>query len=654
MTLPLRLRLTGKQLFLGCTLAASQLAFGSEARANNPSVEQALSLAPVQKEIEYDRPDAAGAAKCTIEVEKNAGQVGWVVKDGQGTVIRRFIDTDGNNTVDQWSYYEGGLEVYRDLDTKANGKEANGKADQCRWLNTAGSRWGVDADENGVIDYWKQISAEEVSAEAVAAMAARDVARFQRLLLTTEELNALGLGEKYAGVIGDRLAAAPKKFTGLVTEAKFANVATTATKWINFSGSRPGIVPAGTEGTTKDLLVYENVAAMMEVDGKTSQVQIGTMLRNGDNWRLIDVPTPVTDDKEIAAGTLFFTPTINGGAGAVGGGQPAGDGVFAEVEEITKQIEQAVAAGDAAKAASLKKQRVAKIESLIPGLKAKEDRVLWTRQWVDALAEGISERTNPEFQDELKRVEKKIADGSEAELATYARYSGMTANYIAQTNDPANGNANNFPAIHKAWLDALDAFVKANPKAPETPEAMLHLAIDAEFAGKDKEAIDLYTQIAKDFPQAAAAKKAAGSISRLQSVGKVIPLQGNTSDNKPFNIAAYTGKTIVLHYWDSQNPATLTDLAALKAVQAKYARDGVMVLGISLDRDQKVLNGFLQQAQLPWITLWEQGGMDGRPANEMGILTLPTIMIVDKAGKVANRGLHISQLDGELGTLLRK
>src|SRR5688500_7681650 len=113
MTLPLRLRLSGKQLFLGCAMAASQLAFGNAARAN-PIAEQALGLAPVQKEVEYAKPAADDVDKCTNEVEKNEGRVGWVVKDPQGTVIRRFVDTNGDNTVDQWSYYEGGLEVYRD------------------------------------------------------------------------------------------------------------------------------------------------------------------------------------------------------------------------------------------------------------------------------------------------------------------------------------------------------------------------------------------------------------------------------------------------------------------------------------------------------------------------------------------------------------
>jgi peroxiredoxin len=646
MTLPLRLRLSGKKLFLGCTLAALQLVPANVARAN-PTAEQALSLAPIQKEVEYDKPATADIGKCTIEVEKIDGRVGWVVKDPQGTVIRRFIDTNGDNTVDQWSYYEGGLEVYRDLDTNANGK-----ADQCRWLNTAGSRWGVDADENGVIDSWKQISAEEVSAEAVGAMAARDSARFQRLLLTTDELKTLGVGEKFSGVISDKVSSASKRFSGLVTDAKFANVAQVATKWINFSGTRPGIVPAGTEGTTKDLLVYENVAAMMEINGKTSQVQIGTMLRIGDTWRLIDVPTPVTDEKEIAAGTLFFTPTINGTTGTAGtGGTPTGEGDFAGIEELNKQIEQAVTAGDAAKVKSLKAQKVAKIEGVIPGLKAEEDRLLWTRQLIDAMAEGISERTNPEFLDELKRIEKKIAGGTESELATYAQFSALRADYIRQANAPG---ANGFEKVHQAWLQGLTDFAKANPKAPETAEALLHLAIDADFRDDEKVAIEHYKTITANFPQSNDAKKAAGAISRLQSVGKVMPLQGTTSDGKPFNIAAYTGKTIIVHYWDSQNPANVGELAMLKAVQAKFAKDGVMVLGVSLDRDQKVLTTFLQQAQLPWITLWEQGGMDGRFANEMGILTVPTIMIVDKSGKVANRGLHISQLDTELGTLLRK
>ena len=40
------------------------------------------------------------------------------------------------------------------------------------------------------------------------------------------------------------------------------------TRWLHFSASRPGIIPAGTGGSKRDLLVYENVVAMTETDGE--------------------------------------------------------------------------------------------------------------------------------------------------------------------------------------------------------------------------------------------------------------------------------------------------------------------------------------------------------------------------------------------------
>ena len=76
---------------------------------------------------------------------------------------------------DTWSYYKDGVEVFRELDTNFNRKK-----DQYRWLNSAGMKWGVSTQEDGKIDSWKWISAEEAAQEVFAALAKGDLAVSKR------------------------------------------------------------------------------------------------------------------------------------------------------------------------------------------------------------------------------------------------------------------------------------------------------------------------------------------------------------------------------------------------------------------------------------------------------------------------------------------
>src|SRR5207253_2260543 len=92
----------------------------SIARGGSPTVEQALKLAPIQKDVEYDIPTAAEIAKCAIKAEKVGNQTGWVVRGPSGQILREFVDTNGDNVVDRWSYFKDGIEVYRDIDENYN------------------------------------------------------------------------------------------------------------------------------------------------------------------------------------------------------------------------------------------------------------------------------------------------------------------------------------------------------------------------------------------------------------------------------------------------------------------------------------------------------------------------------------------------------
>src|SRR5688500_9875010 len=183
--------------------------------ANAPTLEQALSFKPTQPHVEYTIPTPEEAAKCTFRPERDNNVSAWVVRNAQGDILRRFADTNNDNTVDMWCYYLDGLEVYRDIDSNFNKS-----ADQYRWFHTAGTRWGIDKNEDKRIDAWRSIAPHEGAEQVVLALKTRDAARFNLLLLTPSELEQLGLGQPKAEALASNVKAANAGFKKLADEQK--------------------------------------------------------------------------------------------------------------------------------------------------------------------------------------------------------------------------------------------------------------------------------------------------------------------------------------------------------------------------------------------------------------------------------------------------
>ncbi len=610
----------------------------AEAQSN---LEKALRFRPSQSGVEIDTPEASVLDKCRIEpTDKETSKPGWEVFDESGRLIRRFLDMNGDGNLDQMSYFRNGIEVYRDIDINADKK-----FDEMRWLGTAGTRWGLDSDQDGAIDHWKVISAEEVSQELVEAIGNNDANRFKALLVTPDDARQLGLGMEIAKEIQVRTEKAANSFAAFAKSQKFVDSDST---WVHFGGTRPGVIPAGTNNSTKDVMIYDGVTAVVDSkSGEHGQLAIGTLILVDGAWRVVDLPEMIVEGKAITNGGLFYQGNVGGTRTMVAdndGTAPSATDqkLFEEYEELDKAISDA----SPRELPALHARRAELFMQLIEKSDSSENRSNWVRQMADVTGGAFLNGDFPEGDRILARnismLKEKKVDPDDIAYAEYRRLS----NYWSKKFNEAN--ADDFVELQKQQMDALREFVDSWPESEQSAEAMLQVGLQEEFDGNTKEAIEWYEKITSSFPDTPPARKALGARTRLESEGKAIALTGATVDGSPFSLASLKGKVVLLQYWATWCEPCKEDQKVIAEAHGKYGRRGLEVVSISLDNSAEELRDYLRTARLPWMHLFEEGGLDSPLAEQLGVTIVPTMILVGADGKVVSRNLTANDLDRAL------
>ena len=417
-----------------------------------------------------------------------------------------------------------------------------------------------------------------------------------------------------------------------------------AVRWNNMLAPQPGVLPAGSEGVSKDVVAYDNVVALVDADGgKGGQVYVGSLVRVGDTWRPIDLPQVPGAQGEIGDSVGFFSPRISDrGAGELGGQESEKlKPILAKLRELENKLSAASAdnrPGLLAEQANLLGQVVAAADAA--------EQPFWVKQLAETVAAGVQEGVMPDGIERLERLATAVA--ADESLAAFVAFRLASARYAA---DMQKAGAD-VGKVQSAWLDELKQFVEKYPKSPDAAEAMLQMGIADEFSGDEKQALARYTAIVTDFPESPSAKKARGAARRLESVGKPLALSGTALDGKPVAIESLRGRPVLVHYWATWCEPCKVDIAQIRELYAKYGPKKFAVVGIALDSNKAELAKFLAAKPIPWPQLHEAGGLDGRLAEELGVLTLPTMILIDADGKVVDRNLVITDLEKKLDSLL--
>jgi len=621
----------------------------AEAQAQKPTAETLLKgYLPTQKPVEYDTPPAAEVSKCQLTLEKGS----YVITGPANEVLRRFTDSDGDGAPDQFRYYHLGLEVYRDIDTNKNKKP-----DQFRWMNWGGTRWGIDQNEDGKIDSWKVISAQEAARVAVEALINGDLQMLSTVMVSDADIQALRLPAALARQVQEATADVSKKAQVALADSKSLN---SKSQWVRFDAPLPGLILADDLGTARDVVVFENAMAYVQNGEKLDLISIGEMVQVGETWKLLQVPSPLdmTGKTVVQIGGILMQPRIGTGESSPTGLQAEMSDEMQKLLSNLQKIDEASPAPDASPKAfadyNVKRANIS--EELVKMSRTDEERQQWIQQFTDSLSTATQSGLYPEGLPRLIALQE--AAKANQPLLGYIFYRRLMAEYAVRLkNDekiaPAEA-AKSRETTQKWWFEQLESFARQWPKSEDAADAVVQLAISYELMGRIDDAKAWYAQLAKNYPETEGGVKAQGALRRLTLTGKKLQLSGKNLAGQAGSSTQYQNKVLLVVFWASYAQPFTDDLEAIKAVYAKHQKAGFEILGVNMDTDTAAVTAYLKQHGLVWQNLRDVPKAEGQQPGDFGfgIVSVPTMFIVNKDGTVEG-GITTANLEYAVDALIQ-
>jgi thiol-disulfide isomerase/thioredoxin len=616
----------------------------ARAQAPTQTPSALLELRPTFPGVDYDTPpDAAAISVCKVENVLNAQKrvIGYALRDGQGKLLRRFVIAHGGTRLDQWSYYQDGFEVYREVDLNRDQH-----IDECRWLNSGGTR--VAQVEGGKIKAWKQITPEEASKVLVSALISGHLDLLDTVMATRDELATAGLPQD----VIERVAAAAQKRAEQVAELQKTLVGwNRQTAWNRFDGTFPHVIPADPgSGLDQDITLYENAMifpttlAAQQDAANLAFLQVPDLIKLGATWKFIALPRAIDPKKPVESSLGGLRAALFEKANNVQPRDSAMDAALKALADFDVQNAPALQSGDKQKIARYHHSRIPLLRDVVKNAKTPEDKLNYNKQVVDSLIALVRTDLYPKAKELLGAT---VDEGDK--LGSYAAYRLIELEFAMKNDEPGA----NVLANQKKWMADLEGFLTKFPASDEAPDVQLQLASANEFNAEEDKARQQYTLVVERYPKSEASKKATGALRRLDLVGATLALKGQGLQGESVDTALFQNKTVLVVFWASWAGPVKADLPELIKVYSKYHAGGLEIVGINLDNERADLDAFLKEHQLAWPQIFEPGGMESRLAVEYGIISLPTMFLVEAHGKVVSRSLRTSaEADRQLEKLL--
>jgi peroxiredoxin len=118
-------------------------------------------------------------------------------------------------------------------------------------------------------------------------------------------------------------------------------------------------------------------------------------------------------------------------------------------------------------------------------------------------------------------------------------------------------------------------------------------------------------------------------------VGDTAPEFSITTDTgRTITRSSFGGKLLVLNFWATWCPPCVEEIPSLDQFQKTFAGSGVVVLGVSVDQNQKAYQQFLSRVKVAFMTARDPGA---DISADYGTFKYPETYIIDSSGRVVEK-----------------
>jgi len=118
-------------------------------------------------------------------------------------------------------------------------------------------------------------------------------------------------------------------------------------------------------------------------------------------------------------------------------------------------------------------------------------------------------------------------------------------------------------------------------------------------------------------------------------VGDAAPPFSIVADRgRSISVPNFDGKLLVLNFWATWCPPCVSEMPSLNQFQKDFAAAGVVVLGVSVDRNERAYRRLIEQKMVAFLTARDP---EARISSRYGTFKYPETYVIDRTGKVVQK-----------------